>query len=352
MRTVEKSESSGKRYIFVLLAIFSVVLTYIYLWFKVKRELIESMKVDDSYFELKHGDISVNGFPFFVKSKIKDIEFSMLSKENKITFKTKELQINNLIFTKNMNIVLRNSVDVLFNGNLVLQIRLKENDDAIVIDMSLKDNRTISNLETHIKEFTITDIGKMKGDFMTENTLKNFVLKVIGVENDDYNNLTVRVAADQILTKIISKNIQIENNFELIFSTTKEFDANGKIARIKTDVDTLVLNDITNNYAIGASGQYSIDMVTKNIESNADFKVKNFNSLIVMLNDKNAYFLIKKSNLSNVLQVLELAPADSRDTSSDKYYKIAVSLKTKQILINGDDLNQIIKKVMFSNGTM
>jgi hypothetical protein len=343
MQATKEIEKKYSQYLLVGAILAILVGLYFFVWFRIRKAVLNGINSDD---RIKYDKISSGGFPLFIKSKLTNVKLSFANKNSEVIFEVDEILIKNLMFTRSVSVSFVGNIYIKLNGKTVSLIKPKNSIDT---NLTLKKNFKIDRLDTIIDEVEINDIDEKNKNYITANNkFKGVVVRVIGIDTEDYSNVTARIEINQILTKFLDKNVEIENNFEVVVSNTREVNFENKIVSSKIVLDTFVFNDITNNYSISAKGEYEIDTVAgRSAKSQIDFKISNYNSLLAAVNSKDSYLIVNKNSLSNILQMLELMPMNLSNTRSEKHYKLEFDSKSNKITINGGDMSSIIEKYMF-----
>lgn len=332
--------NKSKQFLFIILAVIILIFSiYFYVWSRTRKIIINTLNIDNNYIKFKYDNIKIGGFPFFIKSYIKNLDITLMNRRTKVNFKIDNVLIKNLILTKNVNIDVSGDITFLYNDQTTNIDLIDKN-----INLTLTNKYKINNVDMFAKKIILNE-----QDTNTINELENFTFKTIQVNTENYNNTTTRINIDRILTTISEEDVKLENNFELIISNIKEIDSNNNIVYLNNNIDTFVFNDITNNYAISLKGDYNINLLEKNILANLDLELKNYNSLVFAINNKKNYFIFNKNNLKRFLQILALAPKNEKNTKSNKFYRIEGNLRNKTFIINNTDINKLIERMFLNN---
>ena len=344
MRAITKeAKNNNSKLIYTLLGIvlFIILAAYVMVWHEVKKTIINILGTDNARFELKYDKIKVGGFPFVMKCKINNLNVKVPYKSGDFTVNFNEVMIRNLIYTKNVK--LKINKEILFKKNTEEdysgKIVLSDHD----ISFTLNDSYKINNMDSFIKSLTHKNMNDID-----VNTFNNLTLKLVYVNDNDYENRTLRLNVDEI--KSISNNGKgkpLEANFEFIFSSIYELDG-GNPTVIRNVVDTFNFNDVTNNYSINLDGEYKVTYYSRSAEMNFNASVINYNYLVSAVN-KDADFIFGKDSMLKLVQILELAPANEKDTRNNKFYSLKGSSLSKKFFINDVDINELVQKLVFKN---
>ena len=325
----------------ILVAIFVLFIIYVFVWNNVKKQLIKFLNTNSVYCELKYNKLKVGGFPFILKSTVKDLEVKILYKNKHTSIVFDEVVIRNLIFTKNVNI--------LFKGNAHINNNINNTRGTFFIgkhdvDFSLDEINKIGRIDTFIKNLTMEQYSS-NDKLISKNVFDNLTVKFITIKDGDYENRTFRVNIDNIKTS--TNDADLESNFEVIFSNIKEI-KDGQLVKIRNVIDTFNFNDITNNFAININGNYEADAYVKMAMVDINGNISNYNYLISAINN-NSSFLIDKNKVSTAVQVLELIPQNDKNTETDRYYNIRTNTSSKKVYVNDVEINEIVKQLLFGN---
>lgn len=346
MRTKIKNikENSYRSVLFLTLAVVVfLAVVYIVATVKIKKAIIDSVnKIGNNYIEFNYEKIKVSVYPFFIKTTLSNINVDAgVSGGDSIRINISQIIARNILFSKEIDIKLPEKMKISINNEVNSEIIIGENYTNLV----LGDKYTIKNVDffSNFLELTNTINKNVKLKF------ENITFKIIKLMEADYTNTTTRFNIDKISTKITDKNIEIENNLEIILSNIKEFDSTRNVVNINNIIDTFNFSDITNNYAFNIHGSYSAGRLDRNISVDMEMEIVNYNYLISALNHKGEQYFLNKAKLSNLVQLLELVPANEKNTKSNRYYKIIGNSSSKVLLLNNEDFNNIVKKVFYKN---
>ncbi len=343
---VEKKDFEEKNNLNVILSIFIFIIIFlISLYFitinKVKKKIIKTIEnINNNYIEISYGKISIVPNPIFIKIKISDLNIKLEVEDNKVNFELDSLVLKKLAMTKDVNVILpktavinntqKQKVDVLFGNNY--------------INLSLSKNLGINNIDVIADQISLKSQNK---DNNLTSKFINLTFRVIKVASDEYINMTSRFNVDKINTKLNDEEEESESNIEIVVSNIKEIDSTKEVISITNIVDTFVYNDISNNYAIELSGNFKADRLTKNLTVDAEMEIKNYNSLIRAINNKDIYHFINKDKISNLVQLLQLVPDSDKNTDNNKYFKVIGNSLNKLLLINNVGINDIIQNIFY-----
>lgn len=330
MRASFKEINSKNVFIIPIVIILFVLASYITIWFKIKNTIVNY--IDSFYsprFSFTYDSISVSGFPFIIKTKIKNFNIGIKTSIGSSSIIFENLIVKNVIFTKKANI----SVDgkIYLYGKDSNKYVLVNNDN---IDVFFDKKWSLESLDGFINNLVFVNVDR-KID------LNNTTIKLITTQDYDYKNRTIRLNIDQI--KYDNKG---EANFEFIYSNILEKN-NNQLVSIKNIVDVFSFNDITNNYNISAKLDNNISILTKQSPLNIELSINNYNSLIRSINNPNSVFLFKKDDISNFVQFMTIIPKNNKDTVNNKYYNLSMDLITKKTYINNMDAVNLIQKILF-----
>ena len=326
----------------ITIAIFCVLfIMYIFVWNNVKKQLVKVLNTNNAYCELQYNKIKVSGFPFILKSTVKNLEVKLLYKNKYTSIIFDKVIIRNLIFTKNVNILIKGNVHISNNINDTHGTFFVGEHD---VDFSLDEVNKIGRIDTFIKNLSMEQYSS-NDKLISKNVFDNLTVKFITIKDGDYENRTFRVNIDNIKTS--TNDADLESNFEVIFSNIKEI-KDGQLVKIRNVIDTFNFNDITNNFAININGNYEADAYVKMAMVDINGNISNYNYLISAINN-NSTFLIDKNKVSTVVQVLELIPQNEKDTETEKYYNIRSNTNSKKLYINNIEINEIVKQLLFGN---
>lgn len=341
---LEKKEIEETNSNLVLLVIAIILLSISALYFfavsKIKKKVVNAIEnVNNNYIEISYKKLKISPFPIFIKIRFYDLDVKVESKGNKINITLPEITFKNLMFTRDVNVILPE------NGKLI-DPKDKKMDvafDQHYINFSLDKELKISGIDAFVKKITL----KYTENAKTISDLMNITFKTIKLASDEYINTTTRFDIDKIGVKLGDSEVESESNFEIVISNLKELDSSKKVISMTNLIDTFTYNDITNNYALGLKGNFNADNLTKNLTADVELEISNYNSLVRTINNKNSYLLFDKAKISNFIQMLELAPENDKNTNSNKYYKVVVDMKTKLLLINNANINDLIKNMFY-----
>ena len=336
MRAIIRKDIN-KKSIFILPAIILllVIVVYLFAWFKTKNFIIN--KINDFYnasVSLSYSSIKSSGFPFIIKTQIKDFKVDVKTNIGNSNFIFENIVIKNLIFTKKANIT--------FNGKIYFDG--KDSDVYVVvnndnIDISLNNQWGLDTLDGFIYNL---------GMFYEGNVIdvNNITLKLVTSRDYNYINRTFRFNTDQI------KYSGNESNFEFIFSNITERNDDNRILASKNIIDVFSYNDISNNFNISLKADNNIDLRTTKSPLNAKLTINNYNSLVNSINNKDSVFLFNdKKRLSKIVQFLSIVPANNEDTVNVKNYDVKIDLLTKEAYINNLSFQELLQKILFMNET-
>lgn len=343
MRLEKKEiEETNSNLVLLVIAIILLLISALYFFAvgKIKKKVVNAIEnVNNNYIEISYKKLKISPFPIFIKIRFYDLDVKIESKENKINLTLPEITFKNLMFTRDVNVILPK------NGKLI-DPRDKKMDvafDQHYINFSLDKELKISGIDAFVKKITL----KYTENAKTISDLMNITFKTIKLASDEYINTTTRFDIDKIGVKLGDSEIENESNFEIVISNLKELDSTKKVISMTNLIDTFTYNDITNNYALGLKGNFNADNLTKNLTADVELEISNYNSLVRTINNKNSYLLFDKAKISNFIQMLELAPENDKNTNSNKYYKVVVNMKTKLLLINNANINDLIKNMFY-----
>lgn len=330
MRTNFKEINSRNVFIIPIIIALFIFISYIVVWFKIKNTIVDY--IDSFYsprFSFTYDSISVSGFPFIIKTKIKDFNIGIKTSIGSSSVVFENLVIKNVIFTKKANI----SVDgkIYLYGKDSNKYVLVNNDN---IDVSFDKKWNLETMDGFINNLVFVNINR-KID------LNNTTIKLITTHDYNYKNRTIRFNVDQI--KYDNKG---EANFEFIYSNILE-KKDDKLVSIKNIIDVFSFNDITNNYNVSAKLDNNISILAKQSPLNIELSINNYNSLIRSINNPNSVFLFNKDDISNLIQFMTIIPKNNKDTVNNKYYNISMDLITKKTYINNMDAVDLIQKILF-----
>ncbi len=343
---VEKKDFEEKNNLNVILSIFIFIIIFlISLYFitinKVKKKIIKAIEnINNNYIEISYGKISIAPNPIFIKIKFSDLNIKLEVEDNKVNFELDSLVLKKLTMTKDINVILpkaavinntqKQKVDVLFGNNY--------------INLSLNKNLGINNIDVIADQISLKSQNK---DNNLTSKFINLTFRTIKVASDEYINMTSRFNVDKINTKLNNEEEESESNIEIVVSNIKEIDSTKEVISITNIVDTFIYNDISNNYAIELSGNFKADRLTKNLTVDTEMEIKNYNSLIRAINNKDIYHFINKDKISNLIQLLQLVPDSDKNTDNNKYFKVIGNSLNKLLLINNVSINDIIQNIFY-----
>lgn len=345
MRAIKKNEQRKSINLLLLLIsviLFIVILSYMFIWKEVKQHIVKILNTNNVYYEVSYDKIDVAGFPFIIKTTVNNLRVKVINKSYTLSINFDKLKIRNLIFTKNINL--------LVDGVITIKNNQNENYSKIsignhTIDFDLDSEFKANNIDAFISNLIIKNYKDNINNLT--NNLNNTTLKLITTNDIDYENKTIRINIDDIKTIFKDKDNILESNFEIIFSNIREYN-NNNIVSMKNLVDTFVFNDISNNYSLNLEGNYNVNSYTRSGILDANVSIMNYNYLISAINN-DSDFLFDKNLLLNGVQILELIPKNNKDTKTERHYNIKSDTNNKKFFINNVEINRLIQQLIFKN---
>ena len=332
---IREDIDTKKIFILPLIILLLIIVIYLIAWFKVKNYVIN--KINDFYHSsvsLSYSSIKSSGFPFIIKTQIKDFTINIKSNIGDTSIIFENFVIKNLIFTKKANISFAGKIYL--DGKDSNAFIVVNNDN---IDISLDKQGSIDSLDGFIYNLSLVE-----DDYKVD--VNNITLKLITSHDYNYINRTFRFNTDQI------KYDSNESNFEFIFSNIVEKNSDNKIIALKNIVDVFSYNDISNNFNISLKADNNADLRTTKSPLNIKLTINNYNSLINSINNKDSVFLFNdKDKLSKLVQMLSIIPSNNEDTVNIKYYDFSMDLISKETYINGLSFQELLQKLLFMNET-
>lgn len=335
MRVEKNLEKNKKIYVYLPLIILFllIILFYTIIWFKIKSAIVSSLNSYNTRYEIKYDSVRVSGFPFIMKAHIKNLQIKLFTKsQGDGVFTIENLTLKNLIFTKNLSLVVNGKV---FYGKKDDDVYFELNNESF--DIVIGSDGSLKSIDAFIPKLLFH--GTDSAD------INNLTFKMVTVTDYNYINRTFRFNVDQILYE----NNSSESNFEVIFSNIREM-KDDRLISTKNVLDTFTFNDITNNFGIAISGQNTSSTYINTSPLNLDLEINNYNSLIAALNNEDSILIFDRNKTLNAIRFLSMLPEDNRSTSSKKYYKINLDLVKKTIEINGLNAKNILQKVVEESG--
>ena len=332
---IREDIDTKKIFILPLIILLLIIVIYLIAWFKVKNYVIN--KINDFYHSsvsLSYSSIKSSGFPFIIKTQIKDFTINIKSNIGDTSIIFENFVIKNLIFTKKANISFAGKIYL--DGKDSNAFIVVNNDN---IDISLDKQGSIDSLDGFIYNLSLVE-----DDYKVD--VNNITLKLITSHDYNYINRTFRFNTDQI------KYDSNESNFEFIFSNIVEKNSDNKIIALKNIVDVFSYNDISNNFNISLKADNNADLRTTKSPLNIKLTINNYNSLINSINNKDSVFLFNdKDKLSKLVQMLSIIPSNNEDTVNIKHYDFSMDLISKETYINGLSFQELLQKLLFMNET-
>lgn len=344
MKAIKKNLKETSKYGLILLVIIVIFIFLLSKFFstKIKKNILDAIDgFSNNYIELNYDDVKVSVNPAIIKIKIVKPKILVDVNGKKMEFNMEEILVKNTTFTKNFNVFLPNKIELIAIGGDKNEIILEGN----AMEFKLNKDYSLNNFDSFAQKLAIENVEN--SDVVV--SLENLAIRIINITSEDYKNKTFRINIDKIIKKNLRKNIEAESNFELVVSNMKEVDAEKDIVAITNLIDTFTFNDITNNYAFRINGNYNADKSTKNLGVDIELEVANYNSLISALNNKEDDYFLNKSQINEFIQILELIPDNKKNTESNKYYKIVGDLINKSLFLNDEDVNVLIRKLLYRN---
>ena len=330
---IREDIDTKKIFILPLIILLLIIVIYLIAWFKVKNYVIN--KINDFYHSsvsLSYSSIKSSGFPFIIKTQIKDFTINIKSNIGDTSIIFENFVIKNLIFTKKANISFAGKIYL--DGKDSNAFIVVNNDN---IDISLDKQGSIDSLDGFIYNLSLVE-----DDYKVD--VNNITLKLITSHDYNYINRTFRFNTDQI------KYDSNESNFEFIFSNIVEKNSDNKIIALKNIVDVFSYNDISNNFNISLKADNNADLRTTKSPLNIKLTINNYNSLINSINNKDSVFLFNdKDKLSKLVQMLSIIPSNNEDAVNIKYYDFSMDLISKETYINGLSFQELLQKLLFMN---
>ncbi len=343
---VERKDFEEKNNLNIIFLIFVSILlllliTYFTITIKIKKKIVKGIEnINNNYVEISYKKLNIIPTPIFVKIKFSNFNIKLETEDGKMNFEFNDLIVKKSMFTKDVNIILpekatlnnfqKQKLDILFGKNY--------------INLSLNKNLGIDNIDSAADQITLeskSNNNKIVSKFM------NMTFRTIKVASDEYVNMTSRFNIDKITTKLNDEEFESESNIEIVVSNIKELDSTKEIISVTNLIDTFIYNDISNNYAIELKGNFNADRLTKNLTIDTELEIKNYNSLIRAINNKDIYHFVNKNKISSFIQILELAPESDKNTENNKYYKVIGNSLNKLLLINNVNINEIMKNMFY-----
>ena len=209
---IREDIDTKKIFILPLIILLLIIVIYLIAWFKVKNYVIN--KINDFYHSsvsLSYSSIKSSGFPFIIKTQIKDFTINIKSNIGDTSIIFENFVIKNLIFTKKANISFAGKIYL--DGKDSNAFIVVNNDN---IDISLDKQGSIDSLDGFIYNLSLVE-----DDYKVD--VNNITLKLITSHDYNYINRTFRFNTDQI------KYDSNESNFEFIFSNIIEKNSDLKI---------------------------------------------------------------------------------------------------------------------------
>lgn len=337
-------ESDFKPILFMTLCIVAfLAVIYVVAANRIKKAIIGSIdNIGNNYVEFSYEDIKISVYPFFIKTKLSNVKVNAgIKGRESIRFIIDEIATRSIIFSKDIDVKLPEKIKIILNGSVENEIAIGEN----YISASLDKKYSLKDVDVFVSSMKMTNEENENVVLSLENT----TFKLIKLFEEDYTNTTTRFNVDKISAKIIDKNFENESNMEIIISSVKEYDSTRDVVSVSNVVDTFNYSDITNNYAFNIHGSYSAGKLDRNISVDLELEIANYNYLVSALNSKEDFYFINKPKLSNFVQLLELVPANEKNTKNNRYYKIIGDSSNKKFLLNNEDFNNIVKRVFYRN---
>ncbi|MDR2778285.1 MAG: hypothetical protein LBB13_02155 [Rickettsiales bacterium] len=356
IKRIRKNVSGLKKCTLAAIAVFSAWLVlYSVQLLCVKNKIREQLDRQTTGYTLEHGKIVVKFLsPLRISVAVKDLQLSFSgspfprgASAEKQTKGFKIFSDNTLIFSP----LLSKKLDIYIPDGFLFE----DSQQNILVRPVNYFIRIIAGTNSSLDRAKITaeTIQTRKptdSDSEFFDSMKNFSLTV---SNDDktknHTNTTIKLNIDFINSKV-EKGV-LESNFELVISSIKDFDKNGNVASIEIAVDKSNFNDITNNFGLDVNGSYMVSARTRSGKADFEFRVINFRSLISSLNRADSEFpVFGKKSLGDIVQLLELIPANPKDTKYDRYYRLSSDIVSKTATINGIDINNFMQGLINNGG--
>ncbi|GHU27654.1 hypothetical protein FACS1894152_4560 [Bacilli bacterium] len=297
------------------------------------------------FYSVQNAEISSKVSLFKMETNVKnlDILFTNTKKKEKYNLIFKELVVKNSLFSKRFFVRIIGNIDI-----------NNKNSNLISVDLTGDSINFIPNKHSFIPEYADIKIKKINvkqlkaKESEVTHVMSGFSIDVDSDYAKSYANTTTRININAIDTRKNDKNF--ESNFEIVFSNIRNLDANGRVINVETEIETILYNDITNNYGLNLTGNYNINASGRVGKIDVELKLINSYSLTVALNKPTSDFIFfDRRSISEALQILSLVPPNPKDTENDKYYKFSADPGGKVTKLNGVNANDITRNLLFVN---
>jgi hypothetical protein len=339
MKPVITNESNKRNY-FALGSIL-IIFLFLYGYFlgKYKEYLVEFLNKKSSNYDVSYSSIRSSGL-LIIDSKIKDLRVRIIDKDKEYFLNVENVNVKSLAFSKTFKISLGGRFEMTDHTKTPFNLSISKDNEAII---ELDASKKIKNLEIFFPEISFAE--------EEENiAIKNLSASVIKITTyDDIVNSVIKAGSDSIIFEFKDEknaNKNYETNFELLISVINELNANGKSVNQDLSIEKFVFNDISNNFAFNVDGNIKSNFILNNANATVNLKLINYNSMVRMINNSDKYFILDKKFLSTLIEILNMIPANSQNTPSNKFYTLKYSTATRSFTINNVNGETAIRSLL------
>lgn len=339
MENSNKKINISKKNFTVYIILFLFILGYFFFW----RETAKQYKLIIKNFveqneNLKYENLKLSGFPFSIKLDFYNLEYADSQVGFSTEIKIPYLSFKNFILTKKFFLDL-DRVE-LKTDQEIANIELDKNKEIyfVVEKQENSEKLLFSNIFFDIDKIIIT--SSSDADKKTE--INSLLFKTNTIKNNEYINFASILDIEKAILTYKNNNGQqktTERNIFVNFSIAEDL-LNNEVETYTFDIQEASINDITNKFSISLNGKYKTHL--KNYTNSLDFevKIKNFINLVNSGNSENNIVL------NNLAQTILLLPENSKNNELDKFVKIEKKETDNAISINGQNIQEIITKLL------